>query len=99
MSMYRMQLLIKPDQRRRLERVARREGRTFSDVARRAIDEGLRLLEGESEQVWQERRETLEALTSLRKQVQEERGVYRGDLVAESRAERDAQGEKTWRNE
>ena len=51
MAMYRMQLLVKPEQRKRLERAAEREGPTFSDTARRALDEGLRVMEGESDSV------------------------------------------------
>lgn len=99
MAMYRMQLLLKPEQRKRLERVAKREGRTFSDTARRALEEGLRIMEGDSDFIWEKRLEALEFLNGLRKQIQEERGVYQGDLVNEARAERDSQSEQIWRNE
>ncbi len=99
MAMYRMQLLVKPEQRKRLERVARREGRTFSDTARRALEEGLRVMEGDSESVWEQRLEALEFLNGLRKQIQDERGVYQGDLINEARAERDSQIETVWRKE
>ena len=98
MAMYRMQLLVKPEQRKRLERVAKREGRTFSDTARRALEEGLRVMEGESDSLWEERLEALEYLNKLRKQIQEERGLYQGDLVNEARTERDSQLEQIWRN-
>ena len=98
MTMYRMQLLVKPEQRKRLERVAKREGRTFSDTARRALEEGLRVMEGESDATWERHLEALEFLNRLRKQIQEERGVYQGDLVNEARAERDSQAEQIWRN-
>ena len=96
MAMYRMQILLKPEQRERLKRVARREGRTFSDTARRAIEEGLRVMEGDSVVVWNQRLEALEHLNGLRKQIQEQRGVYQGDLVNEARSEREAQIEQTW---
>lgn len=99
MAMYRMQLLVKPEQRKRLERVARREGRTFSDTARRALEEGLRVMEGDSDFIWEQRLQALEFLNRLRKQIQDERGVYQGDLVNEARAERDSQSEPLWRNE
>jgi predicted DNA-binding protein len=99
MAMYRMQLLVKPEQRKRLERVAKREGRTFSDTARRALEEGLRVMEGDSDSIWEKRLEALEFLKELRKQIQEERGTYQGDLVNEARAERDSQSEQIWRNE
>lgn len=99
MAMYRMQILLKPEQRKRLERVARREGRTFSDTARRAIEEGLRVMEGDSDAVWEKRLEALEFLNGLRNRIQEERGVYQGDLVDEARAERENQTEQVWRKE
>jgi hypothetical protein len=99
MAMYRMQLLVKPEQRKRLERVAKREGRSFSDTARRALEEGLRVMEGDSDFIWEQRLQALEFLNRLRKQIQDERGVYQGDLVNEARAERDSQSEQLWRNE
>lgn len=97
MAMYRMQLLLKPEQRKRLERVAKREGRTFSDTARRALEEGLRVMEGDTDSVWEKRLEALEYLNGLRKQIQDERGVYQGDLVKDARLDRDTQIEQTWR--
>jgi predicted DNA-binding protein len=99
MAMYRMQLLVKPEQRKRLERVAKREGRTLSDTARRALEEGLRVMEGDSDSVWEQRREALEFLDRLRKQIQDERGVYQGDLINDARTERDSQIEAVWRKE
>ena len=99
MAMYRMQLLVKPEQRKRLERVAKRAGRTFSDTARRALEEGLRVMEGESDSLWEERLEALASLNKLRKQIQEEHGLYQGDLVNEARAERDSHSEQLWRNQ
>lgn len=97
MAMYRMQLLLKPEQRKRLERVAKREGRTFSDTARRALEEGLRVMEGDTDSVWEKRLEALEYLNGLRKRIQDERGVYQGDLVNDARLDRDTQIEQTWR--
>jgi hypothetical protein len=97
--MYRMQLLLKPDQRKRLERVAKREGRTFSDTARRALEEGLRIMEGDTDSVWEKRLEALEFLNGVRKRIQDERGVYQGDLVNDARLERDSQVKQAWRKE
>ena len=99
MGMYRMQLLVKPDQRKRLERVAKREGRTFSDTARRALEEGLRVMEGDTNTVWEQRLEALKFLNGLRKRIQESRGVYQGDLVKEAREERDSQSEQIWHSQ
>lgn len=99
MAMYRMQLLLKPEQRKRLERVAKRQGRTFSDVARRALEEGLRVMEGETDAMWEQRLEALDFLNGLRKRIQDEHGIYEGDLMKDVRAERDSQIEQVWRNE
>ena len=96
MAMYRMQLLVKPEQRKRLERVAKGEGRTFSDTARRALEEGLRVMEGDSNAIWEQRLEALEFLNGLRKRIQQTRGGYQGDLVNEAREERDSQLEQIW---
>jgi predicted DNA-binding protein len=97
--MIRTQLLLKPEQRKRLERVAIREGRTFSDTARRAIEAGLRVMEGDSDFVWERRMEALEYLEGFRKRIRDERGVYQGDLVNEARGEREIQVDQIWRNE
>jgi hypothetical protein len=97
--MVRAQLLLTPQQRRRLEEIARREGRSLSDVARRAIDMGLDRLEGRSDEALQEQLQILEELSHIREDVQARYGVYQGDLVAESRRERDEQTERIWRGE
>ena len=99
MAMHRVQLLLKPEQRKRLERVAKREGRTFSDTARRALEEGLRIMEEDTDSVWETRLEALEYLNGLRKRIQDERGMYKGDLVNNVRSERDSQLEQIWRKE
>jgi len=99
MAMYRMQILLKPEQRERLKRVAKREGRTFSDTARRALEEGLRIMEGDSDAIRDQRREALKSLNGLRTRIQEERGVYQGDFVDEARKDRENQIDQTWRKE
>ena len=45
--MVRVQILLTPIQRERLERLSRREERTLSDLTRRALDIGLDALEGQ----------------------------------------------------
>ena len=52
--MYWAQILLKPEQRRRLEEIARREGHSISAVTRRVIDAGLQALESEAE-MWEKR--------------------------------------------
>ena len=52
--MYRAQILLDPRQRRRLEEIARREGKSISAVTRQVIDAGLELIEDETE-LWKKR--------------------------------------------
>lgn len=48
-KMYRAQILLEPRQRRRLEEIARREGKSISAVTRQVIDACLELIENETE--------------------------------------------------
>ena len=59
--MYRAQILLKPEQRRRLEELARREGRSISAVTRQVIDIGLEALENEGE-IWAKRAQIISEL-------------------------------------
>lgn len=93
--MYRAQILIKPEHRRRLEEIARRQGRSISAVTRQVIDIGLEALESEAE-IWQKRAQILSSLRAVREKQPFE---YRGDLVKEARQERDEQMEQIWRGD
>jgi predicted DNA-binding protein len=97
--MVRSQLLITPALRQRLERVAEREGRSLSDVARRAMEVGLDALEDTGEARIQQRLALLQELAEIRRRDRERNGVYEGDLIAEVRAERERQMERVWRGE
>lgn len=96
MSMYRMQILLEPEQRRRLEQIASREGRNLSDVARRALDIGLESLSKDAEEIWQRRAGILEELRELRARQPLLSGV---DLINEAREERERDMERVWRGE
>jgi hypothetical protein len=91
--MYRMQILLEPEQRRRLELIASREGRNLSDVARRALDIGLDALSADAEETWQRRVRILDELRGLRAQQPFE---YSGDLVNGTRGARQ-DVERVWR--
>ncbi len=97
--MVRSQLLITPTLRQRLERIARREGRSLSDVARRALQVGLDAMEGQSDEARQRRLNALHALSELRAEVKARYGVYEGDLIAEIRQEREKDLERIWKGE
>ncbi len=92
--MYRAQILLDPAQRRRLEEIARREGKSISAVTRQAIDAGLERIENEAE-LWKKRAELLSNLRALR---QQQPLVYAGDLVNEARQERKDEGDDLWGN-
>lgn len=93
--MYRAQILLEPEQRRRLEEIARREGRSISAVTRQVIDAGLETLESEAE-IWQKRARILSEWRTLREKQPHE---YLGDLVNEARREREDETSKIWRSE
>ncbi|HVP20862.1 MAG TPA: hypothetical protein VMS73_03275 [Anaerolineaceae bacterium] len=90
--MYRAQILLDPNQRRRLEEIARREGRSISAVTRQVIDAGLERIENEAE-LWKKRAELLSSLRTLR---QEQPLVDAGDLINETRQEREDERDQLW---
>jgi len=92
--MYRAQILMDPAQRRRLEEIARREGRSISAVTRQVIDAGLERMENEAE-LWKKRAELLSSLRTLR---QQQPWVDAGDLVNEARQEREDERDQLWPN-
>ncbi len=97
--MVRAQLLLTPGQRQRLERLAESEGRSLSDVARRALDAGLDSLEGRTDEAARQSLAGLEDLRRIREEMAAQYGVYPGDLVAEVRAERDQDLERACRGQ
>lgn len=92
--MYRAQILLYPEQRRKLEEIARREGRSISSVTRQAIDAGLETLESGAE-LWNKRARILSEFRALREQ---QPFVYTGDLVNEARQEHEDDTDRIWRN-
>jgi hypothetical protein len=93
--LYRSQILLKPEQRRRLEEIAHREERSISAVTRQVIDAGLEALESEAE-VWGKRGRILAELQTMREKQPFE---YGGDLVNEARQEREDEMERIWRSD
>lgn len=57
--MNRYQVLLEPEQRRRLEEIARRERRTLASVLRQALDVGLDAME-DQDKAWERRMRLLE---------------------------------------
>jgi hypothetical protein len=89
--LYRAQILLEPEQHRMLAEIAHKEGRSISEVTRRAIRAGLLAIQNQDE-VWQKR---MEALAVLR-QIREGSQPYLGDLVNEGRDERDTETGRAW---
>ncbi len=91
---HRSQLLLEPDQHDRLRQIARREGRSISDVAREAIRLGLKALARDQAARARRRAHALEHLAEIRAAAQEAFGVYERDLMAEVRFERERELER-----
>ena len=94
---YRAQILLEPEQHAALAEAARREERSISDLVREIVDQWL---EGQDHEAQLSRElRALEELTHLRLAIQEEHGIYTGDLLEEARAERDEDMDRVWRGE
>ncbi|HEX9596260.1 MAG TPA: hypothetical protein VF982_05220 [Anaerolineales bacterium] len=93
--MYRAQILLEPQQRRKLEEIARREGRSISAVTRQVIDAGLETLENEAE-TWAKRARVLSELKAIREKQPFE---YSGNLIEEARQEREEEMDQVWRGD
>ncbi len=86
---YRTQLLLQPDLHRRLRQIARREGRSISDVSRELLEDALTRREEERTA----RLERVRALRRIAEEIQLERGGKTMDvdvveLIREEREER-----------
>lgn len=99
MGKYRAQILLKPEQHETLQKIAEREGRSLSDVAREVIQIGLDVRESDDKVIWQKRQESLERLNRIREEIREQHGIYEGNLIAEVRAERERQINRVWKQD
>lgn len=88
---HRAQLLIEPDQHDEMRRIANREGRSISDVARELIELGLEKVAGDEAARAKRRGLALEHLSEIRKAALERHGEYGGNLIAEVRSGREVQ--------
>ena len=94
---YRAQILLESEQHKALAEIAERENRSISDVVREIVRDWLNQRDRDA-QIHREL-QALEELTQLRRRIQEQHGVYTGDLLDEGRAEREADTERVWRGE
>lgn len=85
---HRAQILLEPDQHRKLRQIAERQGRSISDLAREIVSSGLQAM-AEAEEASSARWvEVQRRLRVIRDAAHARKGVYQGDLVGEIRAER-----------
>lgn len=94
---YRAQILLEPEQHATLAEIARREARSISDLVREIVDRWLK--QQDEQRLWEQRMEALERLNQIRERIQQEYGVYQGNLLEETRAERDEDFDRVWRGE
>jgi len=94
---YRAQILLEPEQHNALAEVARRENRSISELMREIVNQWLS--QQDDQRLWEQRMETLERLGQIRESIQQEYGVYQGDLIEEARADRDEDIDRVWRGE
>ncbi len=92
---YRAQVLLEPEQRRRLEALARQVGKSISAVTRQVIDAGLDALDSRAE-IWKKRARILEGFRILKEKQPFD---YPGDLVKEARQEQEEEVDRIWRGE
>jgi predicted DNA-binding protein len=96
-TLYRAQILLESEQHQALAQIAEQEGRSISDLVREIVEQHL------AEKRQQDQRATalqaVERLTQIRTRLQEERGMYQADPLAEVRAEWDQDVERTWQGD
>ncbi|MBI5304228.1 MAG: hypothetical protein HY868_19000 [Chloroflexi bacterium] len=89
---YRTNIALEPEQRRTLAQLAHREGRAVADVLRQVVRLGLVQMQTQTPRPQQ----ALERLARIRARVYREHGLYFGDLLAETRSERERQIAERW---
>ncbi len=91
--MERYQVLLEPEQKRRIQRIARQQYRSVASVLRQALDIGLDALEGQAN-LWERR---MEILSKARQRVKT-LPLLDMDLVQAARQEREAEVEQLWQS-
>jgi len=92
LTMERYQVLLDPQQKERVQRIAEKQRRSAASVLRQALDIGLDVLEGKRD-VWERR---LKILEKARQRVQN-LPLIEIDLINTDRQEREDEMEQIWR--
>ena len=96
-TLYRAQILLESEQHQALAQIAEQEGRSISDLVREIVEQ--RLAERRQQDQQATALQAVERLTQIRTKLQEERGMYQADPLAEVRAEWDQDVERTWQGD
>ena len=96
-TLHRAQILLESEQHEALVQIADQEGRSISDVVREIVRHHIAERERLAEDIAALR--AIEQLTRIRAMVQEEHGIYQGDLLAEVRVEWEEEAERIGRGE
>ena len=94
---YRAQILLEPEQHDALALIAEQEQRSISDVMREIVQEYLLRIDDAA--IWQHRMQALENLSQVRELAEKKYGVYQGNLIEETHAERDEEDRRVWKGE
>lgn len=86
-ELYRAQVLLERKQHEALQSLAAAEGRSMSEIIREAVAEYL--VEQAEEAEVQRGIDALDKLVAFREKIKARYGVYEGNLVTETRAERE----------
>jgi predicted DNA-binding ribbon-helix-helix protein len=93
-TLHRAQLLLEAEQHQALAKIAEQEGRSISDLVREIVDRHLAERRQQTQQLTA--LQAIERLTQIRTRLQEERGMYQSDPLAELRAEWEEDVERMW---
>ena len=91
---HRTQILLEPEQHNALVEIAHQEERSISDLVRGIVSQYLKERARDTKR--QRAVQSLQELTDLRERIAQRSGVYLGDVIAETRSERDEQMELVW---
>lgn len=89
---HRAQILLEKEQHEALQQIAEQDRRSLSELMREIIR--TYLANDERERQLEQELNALDELDKIRARIAERAGVYEGDLLAEVRADRDAQLEE-----
>jgi hypothetical protein len=96
-TLHRAQLLLESEQHQALAEIAEQEGRSISDLVREIVRQHLAERRQQAQQLTA--LQAIERLTQIRARLQDEHGMYQGDLLAEVRAEWEEDVERTWQGD